>query len=187
MKSEPRRSFLDSLWRQLPFFLWLVLLWMLLWGQFTLVALLSGIGVAIFVTRVFRVPPVELSGRINLWYLLVYAVTFLWAVIVGSLHVSWQVVNPRSYPGTAVMAVPLNTSDDLILTHVGVTASLIPGSLVVQTDREDRVIYLHVLGVKNREDLEKQRAGVLTWEDRIIRAVGSTAQYAALKEREAAA
>ena len=33
-------------WRQLPFFLWLVVLWMLLWGQLTVLALVTGVIVA---------------------------------------------------------------------------------------------------------------------------------------------
>lgn len=184
MSPDVRRSFWGAIWRQLPFFLWLILLWMLLWGQFTVLAALTGLIVAIFVTRVFRLPPVELSGRINFWYLLVYGVTFFAAVVRGSLQVAWQVLDPRSYPGAAIMAVPLRTDDDLIMTHVGVTASLIPGSLVVQTDRADRVLYLHVLGVRNADELEVQRQHVLRWEDRIVRAVGSRAQYAALRLRE---
>lgn len=184
MNAEPRRSFWEAAWRQAPFFLWLILLWMLLWGQFTVLSAVTGLAVAIFVTRVFRLPPVELSGRMNLWYLFVYAVTFMWAVVKGSLIVAGQVLDRRTYPGTAIMAVPLRTDDDLIMTHVGVTASLIPGSLVVQADRSDRVLYLHVLGVRDASELEVQRQAVWRWEDRIVRALGSKAQYAQLRARE---
>lgn len=181
MSPETRRSWWALVWRQLPFFVWLVFIWMLLWGQVTVLSFVTGVLVAIFVTRVFRLPPAELSGRINVWYLFVYIVTFATAVVWGSLQVAWQVLNPRRYPGTAIIAVPLTTDDDLIMTHVGVTASLIPGSLVLQTDRDGRVLYLHVIGVRNAADVEKQREGVLRWERRIIRALGSRAQYAALR------
>ena len=75
--SRPSRELL----RQLPFFLWLLALRMLLWGQFTWLAALTGLIVAIFVTRVFRRPPVELSGRVNLWYGFVFVVTFFAAVV----------------------------------------------------------------------------------------------------------
>lgn len=185
--AETKRSAWRQLWKQLPFFLWLILLWMLLWGQFTPLALITGTLVAIVTTRVFRLPPVELSGRINLWYGLVFVVTFLGALIVGSLQVAWQVWNWRRQPGAAIIAVPLRTDDDLIMTHVGVTASLIPGSLVAQTDRDNRILYLHVIGVRDDADIEKQRAGVFKWEDRIVRAVGSREQYQQLKARNAAA
>ena len=68
------------------------------------------------------------------------------------------------------------------MTHVGVTASLIPGSLVVHTDRDRRIIYLHFIGVHSLADVERQRRGVQRWEARIVRAVGSRAQVEVLKQ-----
>ncbi len=186
MTPQTHRTRFVAAWAQLPFFAWLVAVWMMLWGQFSLLSALTGIAVAVFVTRVFRLPPVELSGRINLWFALVFAVRFFFAVIAGSLQVAAVVLDPRRQPGTAVIAIPLRTDDDLIMTHVGVTASLIPGSLVTEIDRQARIMYLHVIGVRTREDVEKQRRTVLEWEKRIVRAVGSREQFARLRAEEAA-
>ncbi|MCR2783025.1 MULTISPECIES: Na+/H+ antiporter subunit E [unclassified Microbacterium] len=174
--SPERQSVMTQVWRQMPFIVWLVALWMLLWGQFTVLSLVTGLLVSLFVTRVFRLPPVELSGRVNLWYGLVFLATFVGSLVRGSLLVAWQVLNPSRYPGTAIIAVPLRTDDDLIMTHVGVTASLIPGSLVVEADRDRRILYLHVIGVSSDEDVRLQREAVQRWESRIVRAVGSRAQ-----------
>lgn len=179
-------SVVSAVWRQLPFFIWLVALWMLLWAQFTVLSLLTGIVVAIFVTRIFRLPPVELSGRVNLWWGLVFVLQFLLAVVRGSLLVAWQVVNPAHYPGTAIIGVPLVTDDDLIMSHVGVTASLIPGSLIVDVDRDRRILYLHIIGARTGADIEAQRRAVMHWEMRIVRAVGSRAQMAAVRAAEEA-
>jgi multicomponent Na+:H+ antiporter subunit E len=175
---------LVHLWKQLPFFAWLVVLWMLLWGQLTLLSFLTGVGAAIVVTRVFRLPPVELSGRVNLWHGLVFVLEFVAALVRGSLTVAWQVVDLRRQPATAIVAVPLRIDDDLIMTHTAVTASLIPGSLVVEADREARILYLHVIGVRSPRDLEAQRESVRKWERRIVRAVGSRAQVAQLDAGE---
>ena len=180
--SAVKKRFLAQTWRQLPFFLWLIALWMLLWGQFTPLAFLTGLVAAVVVTRVFRLPPVELSGRVNLWFGLVFVVTFLGALVRGSVTVAWQVLDPRRHPGTAVIAVPLLVDDDLILAHTAVTASLIPGSLIVDVDRDRRILYLHVIGVHGDEDVEHQRASVLRWERRIVRAVGSRAQLERIRE-----
>lgn len=179
-----------GLWReiglQLPFLLWLIVLWMLLWGQFTVLSAVTGIAVALFVTRVFRLPTIELSGRINLWWAALLVVQFLTAVVHGSLSVAAQVLNPRRAPRSAIIAVPLRYADDLVMTHVAVTSSLIPGSLVVEADRDTRTLYLHVIGVRSLEDVEHQRAGVLRWERRIVRALGTPAQAARLRADERA-
>lgn len=173
-----KRSVLQQIWRQLPFFVWLIALWMLLWGQFTVLAFVTGLIAAVAVTRVFRLPPVELSGRVNLWYGVVFVFSFLGAVVRGSLTVAWQVLDLGRQPGTAIIAVPLRIDDDLIMTHTAVTASLIPGSLIVDADRDRRILYLHVIGVRSEADVEAQRKSVLAWERRIVRAVGSRAQVA---------
>ncbi|MDE0547587.1 Na+/H+ antiporter subunit E [Microbacterium sp. C7(2022)] len=175
-----RRKPWTHLWRQLPFFVWLIAVWMLLWGQFTPLAFVTGLIAAIVVTRVFRLPPVELSGRVNLWYGALFVGEFIGALVVGSLTVAWQAIDLRRQPGAAVIAVQLLTDDDLIMTHTAVAASLVPGSLVVDADRERRVVYLHVIGVRSDADVEKQRAHVLRWERRIVMAVGSRAQLAAV-------
>ena len=179
--SPTAKAVAASVWRQLPFFVWLIALWMLLWGQFTVLAALTGFVVAVFVTRVFRLPPVELSGRVNLWFGAVFIVMFCLALVRGSLLVAWQTLNPTRYPGTAVIAVPLRTDDDLIMAHVGVTASLIPGSLIIDVDRDRRILYLHVIGVSSEQDVENQRRAVQGWEARIVRAVGSRAQLEAIR------
>lgn len=176
------------LWRdirvQLPFLAWLVVLWMLLWAQFTPLSFLTGLIVAVFTTRVFRLPTVALSGRINLWYAALFVAQFLWAVLRGALRVTGQVFDLRRQPGAAIIAVPLRYADDLVMTHVAVTSSLIPGSLIVEADRDRRVLYLHVIGVRTIADAADQRAGVLRWERRIVRALGDPAQYRALKADE---
>lgn len=186
MMERTRRHLWRDIGSQLPFLAWLVVLWMLLWAQFTVLSFLTGLVVAIFVTRVFRLPTVALSGRINIWYAALFVVQFLFAVLQGALYVTVQVFDFRRQPGAAIIAVPLRYADDLVMTHVAVTSSLIPGSLVVEADRDRRILYLHVIGVRTTADVEKQREGVLVWERRIVRALGSPAQYRALRADERA-
>lgn len=187
MSRDNARHFWRDLRVQLPFLAWLVVLWMLLWSQFTLLAFVSGLVVAVFVTRVFRLPTVELSGRLNVFYAALFVVQFLWALLKGALSVTIQVFDFRHQPGTAIIAVPLRYADDLVMTHVAVVSSLVPGSLVVEADRDRRVLYMHVIGVNDRAGVEKQRQIVLRWEKRVVRALGDPAQYRALKADERAA
>lgn len=186
MSPDVRHGFWLDLRAQLPFLIWLIALWMLLWGQFTPLAFVTGLIVAVFVTRVFRLPTVSLGERLNLWHTLVFIVLFLLAVAQGSILVTVQVWNFRRQPGAAIVAVPLRYADDLVMTHVAITASLIPGSLVVDADRVRGILYVHVIGTDDAEDIERMLSGVLRWERRIVRAVGSRSQYRALRADERA-
>ena len=186
MSPDTPRGVLRDIWLQMPFLAWLILLWMLVGNQFTVLSFVSGFVVAIFVTRVFRLPTIELSGRVNVWYGFLFIVQFLWAIVRGAVAVTYQVFDFRQQPGAAIIGVDLRYADDLIMTHVSVTASLIPGSLVVETDRDRGILYLHVIGVRDLDEVEEQRQSVLRWERRIVRALGSPAQYRALKADERA-
>ncbi|MGO3234893.1 MAG: Na+/H+ antiporter subunit E [Microbacterium sp.] len=171
------RESIRHFWVQLPFFLWLVVLWMLLWGQLTVLAAVTGVVVAVVVTNVFRLPAAELTGRVNFWWLFVAIVAFLAQLVLGALQVAWQAVRPG--PTTsAIVRSPLRVNDDLIMTHVAVALSLVPGSTVIESDRRNRVLFMHVLGVKSAEDVAAARASALRWEKRIVRAVGSRADLA---------
>jgi len=162
-------------WNQLPFFVWLVVLWMLLWGQFTWLAFVSGVVVAIIVPRVFRLPPAQLTGRFNVFWLLVFVVQFLWELVLGALQVAWQAIGP-GVPSAAIVRTPLRSDDDLIMTHVAVVTSLVPGTTVIEADRARRVLYLHAIGVNGEADFERVRRNVLTWETRVVRAMGSSTE-----------
>ena len=79
------------------------------------------------------------------------------------------------------MRVQLRADSDLLLTAVAETISLVPGSLVLDLDREERLIAVHLLHVDDLADVERQKADVLAVEDRIVRAFGTAEDIAALR------
>jgi multicomponent Na+:H+ antiporter subunit E len=76
--------------------------------------------------------------------------------------------------------VQLRTDSDLLLTMVAEATSLVPGSLVLDLDREHRVMTLHLLPVRDLADVARRKANVLVVEERLVRAFGSPADLVAL-------
>lgn len=167
--------------QQLPLLVGLVLLWMVLWGQFTVLSFTTGVIVAIVVTRVFYLPPVELSGRINLWYTAVFLAHFFLDVAVASFQVAFQALSPKPIPHSSVIGIQLRTRSDLIMTLDAIAMSLVPGSLVVEADRERSILYLHTFATRSLDDVEAMRRQVLVVEARIVRAIGSKADLARIR------
>jgi multicomponent Na+:H+ antiporter subunit E len=60
------------------------------------------------------------------------------------------------------------------------TVCLIPGSIVLELDRERRVMGLHLLNVRDEADVTAQKQRVLAEEERIVRAFGGPADLARL-------
>ena len=170
--STPRQR-LAALANQGPLFLGLVLLWMLLWGSFSWLNLLTGALLAILISRGFYLPAVQLGLRLNLWFTFLYLTRLVFDIVRGSLQVAAVAFSPRYTPSNAIVAVHLRTRSDFILTLTGVSTSIVPGAIVVDVDRVQSTLYLHVLNVARPEQVERFRNGVLAEERRIVMALGS--------------
>jgi len=162
-----------SIWRQVPLLIWLVVLWLFLWDQVSVLSIVTGLVLALLITRVFYLPPVELPDRIHPVGLVVFIGHFLFDLVRASFQVAWLAVDPRRVPTSSIVAVQLSTKSDLSLTLTALAVSLVPGSLIVEADRQDDILYLHVLGTETADDVEKARANVIAVEERIVRAIGS--------------
>jgi multicomponent Na+:H+ antiporter subunit E len=160
---------------QIVLLLGLVLLWCLLWGQFTALSVVTGVILAVVISLLFYLPAIDLSGRINIWYTLVFFVRLIVDIARASLDVAWLVIDPRYKPSSAILAIALDTRSDLIMTWTAEAISLVPGSIVVDVDRQESVLYVHVINVTSEDDLEDFVASVFATEKRLVMAIGSRA------------
>jgi multicomponent Na+:H+ antiporter subunit E len=165
---------------QLPLLLWLVLVWILLWGTWSWANLISGTVVAVAVTSLLPLPPVVGGVQVHGVRLLRLLGYFAVDLVVSAAQVAWLTVRPRGISRSAIVKIPLRTDSDLLLTIVAETVTLVPGSIVIDLDREEKTLILHVLNVDDESDVERRRASVLAQEERVVRALGSDRDIAAL-------
>lgn len=166
---ERLRNFIS----QLPLLAGLVVLWMLLWGKFTWLNLLTGSLLALVVSVVFYLPAVQLSGRMNPWYTFTFLARLLGDIARASTEVALLTLRPRLRLTNAIISLPLRTRSDLILTWTAVASSIVPGSIVVDIDRANSTLYLHVLNMKSIEQTDRFRESVMHTEQRIVATFGS--------------
>ena len=170
--TTPRERW-GAIGNQIPPLIALVVLWMLLWGEFSWLNLLVGLLVGIFVTVAFYLVPVQVSGRLHPLHTVVFLVWLILDIVRASIDVSWLAVKPRLVTSNAILAIQLRTRSDLILTWTAVSTTIVPGSIVVDIDREASILYLHVLNMHSARDIESFRRQVLDTERRIVRGFGS--------------
>jgi len=175
-----------SVWRQLPLLIGLVALWLFLWDHVDTLTVVTGVILAIAVTRVLYLLPVLLSGRFNPWRGLLLGLRMMYDVVVASLQVAFLAVDPRWKPMNSIIAVQLLTRSDLVTTLTAEAISVVPGTVVVDIDRERGLLYLHALGTRTEADIERTRRGVLGTEERIVLAIGTHAQAVAVREAQRA-
>ncbi|WP_420115667.1 Na+/H+ antiporter subunit E [Micromonospora sp.] len=155
---------------------WLVVVWNLLWGSFSPANLLAGLLVGGAVLVFFPLPPVSFGGRLRPRALLRLAGVFVVELVSASIHVAAIAVRPGFRPRGAIIGVRLRVRTDLNLALTAELLSLVPGTLIVEVDRDAGVLYVHVLDVRSPADLTGSRDRILAVEERIVRAIGSAAE-----------
>ncbi|MCG5472277.1 Na+/H+ antiporter subunit E [Micromonospora sp. LAH09] len=155
---------------------WLVAVWSLLWGDLNWANLVGGLLVGGAVLVFYPLPAVSFGGRLRPGALLVFAGRFVIELVSASLHVARIAVQPGYRPRGAIVAVRLRVPSDLNLALTAEAVSLVPGTLILEVDRDSGTLYLHVLDTHGPGDLEVARDRTLTVERRIVRAVGSAAE-----------
>ena len=161
------------LWQQLPLLVVLVVLWMMLWGSVSPLTVLTGVILSVVVTRVFYLPPVELSGRFHPVWFAVFVVRFVIELFEASFQVAGKAFSPRPLGRSSVLAVQLLSRSDFVMTLTAIAVSLIPGSIVIEVDRAGGLLYIHAIGADTDAEIDKARSSVLLTERMLVKALGS--------------
>jgi multicomponent Na+:H+ antiporter subunit E len=142
---------------------WLVLVWILLWGNLSVANIVSGFAVAVLITVLLPLPVVPVEGRVHLLSLALLVVRVSWYLVLSSIQVAWLAIKPGPPPMSAVLRAQLAVKSDLVLALAANIITLIPGSVVLEIDQDDRILYVHVLDVHSQRAVDRfhhQIAGI---------------------------
>lgn len=149
---------------------WLVVLWLMVFGSLTWIHLISGVLVALLVQVAFPLPHSSRHREVHPVALVRLLGRFLWDLVRAGFQVAWVIL--RGAPvRNAILRVDLRSSDPVHMTLVAGMNTLIPGTVVVRIDRLSASLYLHVLDVDGQGGEDAVRAEVRAQENRVLRAV----------------
>ena len=149
---------------------WLTGVWVLLWGNLSAANVLGGIVVGLFVMTVLALPRVPVEGRVHPLSVVRLAFVLVYYAALSSVQVAWAAVRPGPPPVNAVLRYPVEIKSDLVLTFMVDALNMVPGTMVLDIDREDRVLYIHVLDVGKPDAVDQFRTIVRTYETAFISA-----------------
>lgn len=164
--------------------LWLTAVWLLLFRDFTLLYILSGVGVALAIQVLFPLPRVRLKRAFRPLSALRLAARFLWDMLVAAVQVSWLILRRRP-PQPIYVAVELYSSSELYLTIVSNMTCLVPGSIVVRAQLAPSRLTLHVLDGPLAGGPEGVARTVHATEMRVLKALASREEIAAARAKRA--
>lgn len=172
------RALARRLRARLPSVVLLTLVWVLLWGTFTPASLVGGVVVAALVTALFRLPLSRERLPLRPWPLLGLLGYLVYDLVVSGVEVSWQVLRHGPRTRAAIMAVPLLSSSDRVVTVMANALALSPGTMALQIDHDHDVWYVYALGPRDRAGVERARRRVLDMQRRVLAALGDPAELA---------
>lgn len=153
-----------------------VITWCLLWGEFSSGNLVNGLLLGLAITYVFPMPKFGAEFRVRPVGFVVLVAAFVRDMIVSTAQVAWTTLQFGHQPRSSLVEVRLVGRSDLFLTFTCDLLTLVPGSLVVETDREGGVLYMHFFDAHTPEQIEDARQAALAQERRVLRAFSSEAE-----------
>ncbi|RKN07576.1 Na+/H+ antiporter subunit E [Streptomyces radicis] len=157
--------------RRLLALVWLWLLWIMLWGSLRATVVVGGLLVAVGVLTAFRMPPMR--NRLTLRPLRLVRLTghMLVDLAVSAVSVGWAAVRHGPRAPAAVIEVELAENSDLLIATTAYLTTMTPGTLVLEIDRERRLLYVHALPVPGQDAVDAQRRAVSAAERVAARAI----------------
>ncbi|GAA0927993.1 Na+/H+ antiporter subunit E [Pseudonocardia zijingensis] len=162
---------------RLPTVLWLTAVWVLLWGTFSPASIVGGVLVAVLVIVLFRLPAPTDPLRVRPLALCGLFLYLVWDLVASGVEVSWQVLRYGPRARGAIMAVPLISTSDRVVTVMATALTLSPGSMALQIDYDHDVWYVYSLGPRDAAGVERARRRVVDMQRRVLAALGSPDEH----------
>lgn len=150
--------------------LWLMMVWILLWGTFSAANVIGGLAIATLITVLLPLPAVPVQGLVHPLSLVKLMVYISWQLAVSSVQVAWLSVRPGPPPLTAVLRASIAVKSDLVLALAVNIVNLTPGSIVLEIDQVRRLIYAHVIDVGSDRAVKHFYAHVARMERMLVAA-----------------
>ncbi|WP_343035720.1 Na+/H+ antiporter subunit E [Isoptericola sediminis] len=154
---------------QWPALAGLTVVWVLLWGDLSWANVLGGLALGVLVVVALPLPPIPSRWTIRPGPALGLLGRFVVDLVVASFNVAWIAIRPGPAPQAAVVQVRLRNPEDVFLTTTAVLSTLVPGTLVVETERDTGLLSVHVLDIDSSGGPDGVRDYLLDLEDRVLR------------------
>lgn len=156
--------------RQLGLIAWLTLLWLVLWGDFTMANTVSGLSAAVLITSIFPGTPGDPPRHTVRPHLLVaFLLYFHWKLLEANFVLAREVLTPTDHSSPGIIAIPVQQSSQLVITLIANAITLTPGTVTLEVTTDPAVLYVHVLHLR---DPERVRRDVRRLERLALRAMG---------------
>lgn len=132
------------------------IVWILITMKFTLSSLLAGL-ILSFVTTLVAGEILIVTRRKFNFNRIIYAIGYIfklfWEMLKANFHVAYIVIHPKLPVKPGIVKIKTKLKKDSGLTMLANSITLTPGTLTVDIDKENQILYIHWIDVLN-EDMD---------------------------------
>ena len=138
------------------FIIWVLLCWPPDF-QHLMVGILSAGIVALLTGDLFTRSPHAFTHIQRYCWFIYYIPIFLWECLKANIDVAIRVIHPKTplKPGIVKLRTTLNS--DVALTFLANSITLTPGTLTIDIDKSQKVLYVHWINVEGKDSEAAQR------------------------------
>jgi multicomponent Na+:H+ antiporter subunit E len=129
----------------------LTIIWMALTGKFSFVNFLFGFITSFFILWLLSGKTEDQRYFNRFSRIIAFIFYFLYELLKANLQVAYDVITPRFYMKPGIVGIPLDAKTDLEITLLANIISLTPGTLSLDVSDDRKVLYVHAMYIKNKE------------------------------------
>lgn len=152
----------------LSFATWCFLNWVPDWEHIAIGAIVA-LFVAFMSQDLFIENPAALTHpRRWFYFVFQYVPVLIWEIIKTNVDVAYRVLHPKLLINPGIVKVKTTLKSDTGLTFLANSITLTPGTMVVDVDRANSVLYVHWIDVKT-QDIDKATAIIVERFEKILK------------------
>lgn len=139
----------------------LAFLWVALTGALTLTNIALGYGLGFFILWIKERPNQDKRYFFRVPKIIAFIFFYFSEMVKANLQVAYDVVTPHYFMKPGIVALPLDAKTDFEIYMLSNMISLTPGTLVVDLSTDRKVMFVHVMYLKSKEDfIETTKSGL---------------------------
>jgi multicomponent Na+:H+ antiporter subunit E len=151
------------------FFIWLLLNWVPDF-QHVVIGIFVSLIVAYMIGDFFIKRTHLLAHPTRYLWFLYYVPVFIWECLKANIDVAYRVVHPGLPIHPGIVKVKTTLRSDTALTFLANSITLTPGTLSVDIDREEGLLYVHWIEVKDK-DIDRATKIIVYRFERILKRI----------------
>src|SRR5690606_982415 len=137
--------------RQFLLNLMLTFVWVALTGDLSFVNFWFGFALGFFILYLKEKNDGDIEYFVRVPKIIGFLLYFFYDMVKANLQVAYDLITPKVVMSPGIVKYPLSSRNDFATTMLSNIISLTPGTLILDVSTDNKVLYIHVMYLKDKD------------------------------------